>query len=267
MIEHHVELQGFDTGYESLNKLTNGWHKGDLMILASQTSVGKTAFALNLAQKVCERGGVVDFFTLEMPKLSLAKRILSNMTRIDGGKWKNPYWLFNEEDQMKALQALEVYGKWNFEIHDQRRLTISDIRARVQKTRREHPKENYMVVIDYLQLITLFGQYESHALAIFHFTRELKQIAEQYQVSIILLSQLSSRGEQKVNMWLRIAYLNELASIGENADIIMILNRDESSHNASKGNCFVKLDIVKDESVRTVKFLFGKEVGGFEEVL
>ncbi|WP_090743941.1 DnaB-like helicase C-terminal domain-containing protein [Mesobacillus persicus] len=111
-------------------------------------------------------------------------------------------------------------------------------------------------------------RYFSGGLTLFpHFTKELKQIAEQYQVPIILLSQLSSGGHQKENKRSRISYLNELASIAENADIMLILNRDESLHKESNGNSIVKLDIVNDASVLTVKFLYVKEVGGFEVVL
>jgi len=260
MIEHHVDLQGFDTGYESLNKCTKGWHKGDLIILASQTSVGKTTLTLNLAQKVCERGGVVDFFTLEMSKINLAKRILSNLTKIDGGKWKNPYRYFTEEDQTSAVQALEVYAKWNFEITDQPSLTISDIRARVQKTRREHPKENYLVLVDYLQLITLNRLYFSHAQAIYNFTKELKQIAERYQATIILISHLLSDFEERINKRPLLCDLYDGESIEPNTDIIMLLYPD-----AGEGNNRVKVDIVKQGTVpvRRVEFLFEKEVGGF----
>lgn len=192
MYSQNADLKGFDTGFESLNKWTGGWRKGDLIILASRPAVGKTTCALNLAQKVCARDGVVDFFTLETIKLSLAKRMISSMARINGVKWKNPTWPYNEEDRIKAIQALDIYKKWRFDIHDDQTLTISDIRAQVQETQIKYPNENYLVFIDYLQLITIIGQYDSHALAIFHFTKELKEIAEQYQVPIILVSHLSS---------------------------------------------------------------------------
>ncbi|MCM3671068.1 replicative DNA helicase [Mesobacillus maritimus] len=265
LYEDKGEFQGIDTGYLSLNKMTSGWNKGDLIILAARPSMGKTAFALSLASKVCEKGGVVDIFSLEMPKKQLALRMLSSITRIDGAKWKNPYRYFNEEDQGNANQALEIFYKWNLQIQDQSRQTLSDLRAQIQKTKREYPNEEYLVVIDYLQLITITGKHDRHDLAVGSITSGLKQIARQYEVPIILLSQLSRGVEQRMDKRPRLSDLRDSGNIEQDADLVMMLYRDEYYNKENEGNNILEVDIVKQRNgpVGVVKFLFEKEIGRF----
>ncbi|MGG1676712.1 replicative DNA helicase [Neobacillus sp. NRS-1170] len=269
MYEDHGDIQGIDTGYVSLNQMTSGWNKGDLIILAARPSVGKTAFALNLAMNCCKKGGVVDLFSLEMPNKQLVKRMLSNLTGIDGAKWRNSYRLFTEEDRAKATTALEIYYKWNFQIDDHSTQTVSDIRARIQKTRREFPDSDYLVVIDYLQLISVTGKHDRHDLAIASITQELKRIAKQYQVPIILLSQLSRGVEQRIDKRPRMSDLRDSGSIEQDADVIMLLYRDEYYNRENEENKIIEIEIAKQRNgpVGTVKMVFEREVGVFVDVL
>ncbi|MBY0099429.1 replicative DNA helicase [Mesobacillus maritimus] len=259
---------GVGTGFQSLNRMTNGWNKTDLIILAARPSMGKTAFALQLAMNCCQEGGVVDVFSLEMPKLQLAKRILSNITRIDGGKWKDPYKFFTEEDQENAVKALGVYNQWNLNLHDNPRRTVADIRAQIQKTRREFPHDDYLVVIDYLQLITITGKHERYDLAVKSVTSELKQIAYQYEVPIILLSQLSRGVEQRMDKRPKMSDLRDSGSIEQDADLIMLLYRDEYYNKDNDENKIIEVDIAKQRNgaVGVVKLMFEKEFGRFVDV-
>jgi replicative DNA helicase len=259
------ELQGIDTGFVSLNRMTGGWNKGDLIILAARPSMGKTALALSLSMNCCKKGGVVDLFSLEMPVKQLIKRILSNLTLIDSAKWKNPYRFFTKEDQDKANTALEIYYKWNFHIHDHSRQTVSDIRAQIQKSRRESPDDDYLVVIDYLQLIAVTGRHDRHDLAIASITKELKQIARQYQVPIILLSQLSRGVEHRMDKRPMMSDLRDSGSIEQDADLIMLLYRDEYYNKENERNNIIEIDLAKHRNgpVGTVKLQFEKEVGVF----
>ncbi len=265
MYEDRGDLNGIDTGFDSLNRMTSGWSKGDLIVLAARPSMGKTAFALSLAMNCCEKGGVVDIFSLEMPKKQLAKRILSSLSRIDGAKWKNPYRLFTEEDQAKANHALSVFHQWNLQIHDPSQKTVSGLRAQIQKTRREFPDEDYLVVIDYLQLIPISGKYDRHDLAIASITKELKQIARQYEVPIILLSQLSRGVEQRMDKRPKMSDLRDSGSIEQDADLIMLLYRDEYYNKDTSENKFIEIDIAKHRNgpVGMVKLVFEKEYGRF----
>ncbi|MBP2242912.1 replicative DNA helicase [Cytobacillus eiseniae] len=264
MYEDQGDLSGIDTGFDSLNRMTSGWSKGDLIILAGRPSMGKTAFALSLAMNGCQKGGVVDLFSLEMPKKQLAKRILSSLSRIDGAKWKNPYRLFTEEDQVRANEALSIFHQWHLQIHDPPQKTVSGIRAQIQKTRREYPHEDYLVVIDYLQLIATSGKYDRHDLAIASITKELKQLARQYDVPIILLSQLSRGVEQRMDKRPKMSDLRDSGSIEQDADLIMLLYRDEYYNKNNSENKFIEIDLAKHRNgpVGMVKLLFEKEYGG-----
>ncbi|WP_242691209.1 replicative DNA helicase [Cytobacillus praedii] len=265
MYEDQGELNGIDTGFDSLNRMTSGWSKGDLIVLAARPSMGKTAFALSLAMNCCKNGGVVDVFSLEMPKKQLAKRILSSLSKIDGAKWKNPYRLFTEEDQAKANTALGVFHQWHLQIHDPSQKTVSGLRAQIQKTRREFPDEDYLVVIDYLQLIAVSRKYDRHDLAIASITKELKQLARQYEVPIILLSQLSRGVEQRMDKRPKMSDLRDSGSIEQDADLIMLLYRDEYYNKDNTENKFIEIDIAKHRNgpVGMVKLLFEKEYGRF----
>ncbi|MFC0414094.1 replicative DNA helicase [Cytobacillus solani] len=265
MYEDQGDLNGIDTGFDSLNRMTSGWSKGDLIVLAARPSMGKTAFALSLAMNCCKKGGVVDVFSLEMPKKQLAKRILSSLSKIDGAKWKNPYRLFTEEDQAKANTALGVFHQWNLQIHDPSQKTVSCLRAQIQKTRREFPDEDYLVVIDYLQLINVSGKYDRHDLAIASITKELKQIARLYEVPIILLSQLSRGVEQRMDKRPKMSDLRDSGSIEQDADLIMLLYRDEYYNKDNSDNKFIEIDIAKHRNgpIGMVKLLFEKEYGRF----
>lgn len=262
------ELSGYDTGFSALNKMTGGWNEGDLIIMAARPSMGKTAFALSLAMNVCRNGGVADIFSLEMPQKQLVKRMLSNMTGIHGSKWKNPYRLFSESDQERAQMALEVYYKWKMQIHDHSRQTVSDIRAAIQKTRRENPDIPYVVVIDYLQLITITGRFDRHDLAIGHMTKELKQVARQYNVPIILLSQLSRSVEQRQDKRPLMSDLRDSGSIEQDADLIMLLYRDEYYSRSSDTGSIIEIQLAKHRNgpVGTIELLFEKEFSRFADV-
>ncbi|WHY88999.1 replicative DNA helicase [Neobacillus novalis] len=266
--EDYGDLRGIDSGFDSLNRMTGGWNNGDLIILAARPSMGKTALALNLAINCCLKGGVVDLFSIEMPDKQLVKRMLSNLTRIDGAKWKNPYRFFTEEDQAKANTALEIYYKWDLQIHDHSRQTVTDIRAQIQKTRREFPDREFLVVIDYLQLIAVSGKYDRHDLAIGSITKELKEIARKYQVPIILLSQLSRGVEQRMDKRPKMSDLRDSGSIEQDADLIILLYRDEYYNKENEANNIIEIDIAKQRNgaVGTVKLLFEKEVGVFVDV-
>lgn len=125
------------------------------------------------------------------------------------------------------------------------------------------------MIIDYLQLIATTGKYDRHDLAIASITKELKQIARQYQVPIILLSQLSRGVEQRMDKRPRMSDLRDSGSIEQDADVIMLLYREEYYDNECKGNNLIGIDIAKQRNgpVGSVKLVFEKEVGTFVDVM
>ncbi|WP_240628603.1 replicative DNA helicase [Bacillus salacetis] len=219
-------LRGIPSGYEPLDGLTGGFKPGELIIVAGRPSMGKTALVLNLAYNAASTGAVVDFFSLEMSEVQLYQRMISRMASIDASKWQNPSRVFSVKEIQKANQALDACYNMPLHIHDQGRLTLDEIRARIQKTRRENEDAPCLVVIDYLQLIPIEGRFERHDLAIGAVTRELKQMAKQYKVPIILLSQLSRSVEQRQDKRPMMSDLRDSGSIEQDADIVMFLYRE-----------------------------------------
>lgn len=268
MTEDKGLLRGIDTGFRDLNYMTGGLNAGDLIIIAARPSMGKTAFALNLAMNCCKNGGVADIFSLEMPEKQLTHRILSAISHIPGSKWRNPYRLFSNADRDSAMKAIGIYDSWAMHIHDEPRQTVADIRAIVRKTKREHPDKPYLVVIDYLQLVTPLGRFERHDLAIGSITRELKQMARQFEVPVILLSQLSRNVEQRQDKRPMLSDLRDSGSIEQDADIVMMLYRDDYYDREAQNKNIVEVNIAKHRNgpVGTIQLFFMKEISKFVDI-
>jgi replicative DNA helicase len=269
MIEDQGNLSEIDTGFSLLNGMLNGLQNGDLIIIAARPSVGKTALALNLAKNCCKDGGVVDFFSLEMPSKQLMKRMLSDISYVDGTKWKSSYRYFSGDDHERAVHALGTLDQWNFQIHDEPRQTVTDIRAAIQKTKRENPNASHLVVIDYLQLITQTKRFERQDLAVGHITRELKQIARQYEVPIVLLSQLSRGVEQRADKRPVMSDLRDSGSIEQDADVIMLLSREEIEAVRTDTTELINLNIAKHRNgpVGVIKLAFEKNYSRYRDFL
>ncbi|WHY02749.1 replicative DNA helicase [Neobacillus sp. DY30] len=267
MVEDKGNISGIDTGFSLVNGMLNGLQNGDLIIVAARPSVGKTALAHNLAKNCCKNGGVVDFFSLEMPAIQLLKRMLSDISYVDGSKWKDPYHYFSSDDHNRGVHELGTIDQWNIHIHDQPRQTIADIRASIQKTKREHPNSNHLIVIDYLQLITQTKSFERQDLAVGNITRELKLIARQYEVPIILLSQLSRGVEQRADKRPVMSDLRDSGSIEQDADVIMLLSREDVEPVRSDSAEIINLNIAKHRNgpVGVIKLLFEKNYSRYRD--
>ncbi|MEM1505955.1 replicative DNA helicase [Domibacillus sp. 8LH] len=262
------EMTGISSGLAELDRMTGGWQKSDLIIIAGRPSMGKTAYALSLAGACCEQDGVADIFSLEMPKKQLIKRFLSSIGNIEGSKWRNPFKMFTEEDKKRARHAMNEYNKWTIEIHDNPRQTVADIRAAVRKTKREYPGKKHIVVIDYLQLITPIGKFERHDLAIGYITRELKQMARQFDVPVMLLSQLSRAVEQRQDKRPMMSDLRDSGSIEQDADIVSFLYRDDYYNKESEAKNVVEVILAKQRNgpIGTVELSFVKEYSKFVDL-
>lgn len=269
MVEDRGNISGIDTGFSLLNGMLNGLQNGDLIIVAARPSVGKTALALNLAKNCCRDGGVVDFFSLEMPAIQLLKRMLSDISYVDGSKWKDPYHYFNGDDHDRGVHELGTIDQWNIHIHDQPRQTIADIRAAIQKTKREYPTRHHLVVIDYLQLITQTKSFERQDLAVGNITRELKLIARQYEVPIVLLSQLSRGVEQRADKRPVMSDIRDSGSIEQDADVILLLSREDGEPVRSEKAELINLNIAKHRNgpVGVIKLAFEKNYSRYRDYI
>ncbi|MCY7500728.1 replicative DNA helicase [Bacillus pumilus] len=265
MEEDQGDLTGVDTGLADLNAMTGGWQKSDLIIVAARPSMGKTAFALNLGCNNALKGGVTDIFSLEMSDTQLTHRMLSSLGRIEGTKWRNPKKYFSDQDYDRANKAMGEYEKLDIYIHDQPTQTVADIRSQIRKTKKDHPDQDHLIIIDYLQLITPIGKFESKNYEVGAITKELKNMARSFNVPIILLSQLSRGVEQRQDKRPMMSDLRDSGSIEQDADIVTFLYRDDYYNKDSEQKNIVEIIFAKQRNgeVGTINAAFMKEYGRF----
>jgi len=215
-------VTGLDTGFIELNRKTSGFGEGDLIIIAARPSMGKTAYALNLALNVIKQDKGVAIFSLEMPAEQLMLRMLSAAGKIPLQELRRGN--LNDE-QMGKLTAIadEISSKPLF-IDDEGNINIHTIRAKLRKLKVQNPDLS-LAIIDYLQLIAS-DQRERH-LAIAEISRSLKLLARELQIPIIALSQLNRALESRPNKRPMLSDLRESGAIEQDADVIMFIYRDD----------------------------------------
>ncbi|WP_173915216.1 replicative DNA helicase [Halobacillus sp. Marseille-Q1614] len=254
-------MTGFATGYNDIDQLTGGTQRSDLIIIAARPSMGKTAFALNLAGHHCKNGGRTHLFSLEMHREALLKRLLSCEGEIDAQKWRSLN--FSNEDFENCLTIVGDIAEWNLHIHERMR-TVADIRATIRQSIRKH-SDKPLIIIDYLQLLAANGRFERRDLEVGAITRELKLLALELDIPIVLLSQLSRGVEQRKDKRPMMSDLRESGNIEQDADVIGFLYREDYYKRDGGENNEIELIISKQRNgpVGTVKLEFEKEYGRF----
>ncbi|MFD3449457.1 replicative DNA helicase [Microbacteriaceae bacterium 4G12] len=262
------EITGIDTGFKVLNNLTCGLQEGELVIIGARPSMGKTAFALNLALHAAQTNTAVALFSLEMSEKQLGRRMISCINDVSGKRMKNPKCRFTAEDWEKTSEALGTIYSLPLEIYDQAGLTIQDIWTQVRKLQRKNPDKKMLVVIDYLQLITGDDKHRGNRLQeMSEISRRLKILARDLNVCIVALSQLSRAVEMRQDKRPVLSDLRETGQIEQDADIIMLMYRDDYYHQGSDAKDITEIHIAKHRNgpVGTVKLKFLKEYGRFIE--
>lgn len=261
-IEKQTEgLSGIDTGFEDLNRYTDGYQKGDLIISAARPSVGKTAKMLNHAIAHCRNGGVCVIHSLEMGEELLNRRMLSAIGRIDGNKMRNPRAYFKDDDWSKLTNAMAQLSKYKMYIYDKSGQTPSYIKSKVREVKKKHPDEDILVMIDYLQLMRTDQKYESKNIEVGEITRTLKELARDEQVPVNVLSQLSRAVTQRQDKRPIMSDIRDSGSVEQDADVIEFLHRDDyQDYDAEESNT-IEVIIAKQRngSVGTVELVYLKE--------
>jgi replicative DNA helicase len=220
------ELPGLASGFYDLDSLTQGFQKSDLIILAGRPSMGKTALSLNIIENIMKNYKVpVIFFSLEMSKEQLIYRLLSNETGISQTRLKigNLY----KEDWHELKISIQTYSCLPFFIEDKANITVQDIRSKIKNILLEHNKLG-LIVIDYLQLLLNSKmQFDNRVQELSEITRSLKNIAKEFNVPIIALSQLSRNVENRINKRPVLSDLRESGSIEQDADLVLMLYRED----------------------------------------
>ena len=223
------EVVGLKTGLNDFDKKIGGLHKSDLIIIAGRPSMGKTAFATNIASNICNKKinnkkTNVLFFSLEMSSEQLATRVLSEISQIssEGIRTGN----LSKTDFEKIIKASEKLKELSLFIDDSPALTISSIRTRSRRLKRKHGLD--LIIIDYLQLISGESKNlnDNRVKEISDITRGLKAIAKELNIPVVALSQLSRKVEERRKRP-QLADLRESGSIEQDADLVVFLYREE----------------------------------------
>ncbi|MFD2730037.1 replicative DNA helicase [Enterococcus camelliae] len=267
-------ITGLPTGYQALDKMTAGLHKEELIIIAARPAVGKTAFALNIAQNIgTKTDQAVAIFSLEMGAESLVNRMLCAEGSIQAGNLRTGQ--LTDEEWRALIVAMGSLSRANIYIDDTPGIKISEIRARCRKLAQE--KGNLgLIMIDYLQLIEGTGR-ESRQQEVSEISRQLKKLAKELKVPVIALSQLSRGVEQRQDKRPVLSDIRESGSIEQDADIVAFLYRDdyyeregnqEEDHEEKEVNNKVEVIIEKNRSGArgTVELLFIKEYNKFSSL-
>ncbi|MBC8674956.1 replicative DNA helicase [Staphylococcus pseudintermedius] len=221
------QTPGIPTGYRDLDQMTAGFNRNDLIILAARPSVGKTAFALNIAQKVAthEEQYTVGIFSLEMGADQLATRMICSSGNVDSNRLRTG--TMTEEDWNRFTVAVGKLSRTKIFIDDTPGVRITDIRSKCRRLKQEHGLD--MIVIDYLQLIQGSGSRASdnRQQEVSEISRMLKAIARELECPVIALSQLSRGVEQRQDKRPMMSDIRESGSIEQDADIVAFLYRDD----------------------------------------
>ncbi|MCQ2408692.1 MAG: replicative DNA helicase [Oscillospiraceae bacterium] len=211
---------GAKTGYPELDSVTGGMTNSDLVILAARPGMGKTSFALNLATNIARHSGrTVAIYSLEMSMEQLASRMISTEALVDSHKLRTGH--LSHEDWSRIAQSSDVLGGMNIMLSEATGITVPQMKAQLRRV-----KNIGMVVIDYLQLMDAPLKSDNRVLVISDITRNLKLMAKELNVPVLLLSQLNRGVESRTDKRPMMSDLRESGSIEQDADIIMFLYND-----------------------------------------
>ena len=255
-------ITGLASGFPDLDRMTAGFHKGDMIIVAARPSVGKTAFALNIAQNVGKAGETVALFSLEMPTSQLVQRMLCAEANIDASRMRTGY--LEPNDWTKLTAAIGTLSERKIFIDDSAVITANEIRAKCRRLKKEHGLG--LVIVDYLQLIHPGARRrENRQVEVAEISRSLKQIAKELDVPVIALSQLSRSVEQRQDKRPMLSDLRESGSIEQDADIVAFLYRDDYYNQESEKKNLLEIIIAKQRNgpVGTVELVFLKQFNKF----
>lgn len=257
------DITGIATGFSDLDRMTAGFQRNDLIIVAARPSVGKTAFALNIAQNVATKTGEnVAIFSLEMGAQQLVMRMLCAEGNIDAQRLRTGK--LTPDDWQKLTMAMGSLSNAGIYIDDTPGVRVNDIRAKCRRLKQEHGLG--MILIDYLQLIQGSGRSgENRQQEVSEISRSLKALARELEVPVIALSQLSRGVEQRQDKRPMMSDIRESGSIEQDADIVAFLYRDDYYDKESESKNIIEIIIAKQRNgpVGTVELAFVKEYNKF----
>jgi len=260
-------VTGLDTKYHELNKYTLGLQKSDLLIIAARPSMGKTAFALNLALNVAKNADKphVAFFSLEMGVDQLVMRLLACQAQVDNFRMR--MGSLSSQEWEKIHFAVDTLSTLNMYFDDSGTVSVLDLRSKCRKLKQDDKLD--LIIVDYLQLLSGSKHNQANRVQeVSEISRVLKETARELKVPVVALSQLSRSIEQRKEKQPVMADLRESGSIEQDADIIMFLYREDYYEENTTRKNHVDISIAKNRSGTIGKFelLFNKNMSTFSNV-
>jgi replicative DNA helicase len=238
-LERDHGVSGIASGFEGIDKLTGGFQKANLIVLAARPGVGKTSLALNIAQNVAVQGQApVAIFSLEMSAQELGERMMCSSARVSSHKVRTGS--LSGDDYAKLVQAAGELEKADIFVDDTAGLNMFELRAEARRLQAKHALS--LVIVDYLQLMSGDSRAENRQQEVSNISRSMKQLARELDVPVIAVSQLNRSPEARADREPQLADLRESGAIEQDADMVVFLYEDPSDP-ASKG--VVKLKIAK----------------------
>lgn len=262
-------VTGVPTGYTDLDKLTAGFHAGDLVIIAGRPAMGKTTFALNVAQYASvdadKKKYPAAIFSLEMPKEQLVERLLCSASRVDLTRLRSGH--LQENDWPKLIKGAGLLHNSKIFIDDTPSISVMELRSKARRLKAEH--DIGIIVIDYLQLMRGGPNSESRQQEISEISRSLKGLAKELSIPVIALSQLNRGLEQRTDKRPMMSDLRESGAIEQDADIIMFVYRGEvydKENEDLKGKAEIIIGKHRSGPIGTVDLAFRGEFTRFENL-
>ena len=247
----HPKLIGLKSGFASLDLITQGFQKSDLIIIAGRPSMGKTALSLNIALNILKQSRLpIVLFSLEMSKEQIMYRLLAMESTINSKKLKNGQ--LSENDWIKLNKTIRILSKLPLLIDDAPSLSIQELRSKIKKIILEQETVG-LIIVDYLQLMqNLTRQTETRTEELSKITRALKNIAKEFNIPIISLSQLSRNVENRINQKPILSDLRESGSIEQDADLVLMLSNSQYS----------PVGPINDENTKSMELIVAKHRNG-----
>ncbi|KPK40725.1 MAG: replicative DNA helicase [Gammaproteobacteria bacterium SG8_47] len=266
LFQSDAPYTGTPTGFTDFDELTSGMQRSDLIIVAGRPSMGKTTFAMNIAENAAIKHKVpVAVFSMEMPGEQLAMRMMSSLGRIDQHRVRTGK--LEDDDWPRLTSAVGILAEAPIFIDDTPGLTPTELLARARRLKREH--DLGMIVLDYLQLMQVPGNKENRATEISEISRSLKSLAKELNVPVIALSQLNRGLEQRPNKRPVMSDLRESGAIEQDADVIVFIYRDEvyNEDSPDKGSAEIIIGKQRNGPIGTVRLTFLGQYTRFENFI
>jgi replicative DNA helicase len=268
MANNPNDITGVPTGFYDLDRMTSGLQPGDMVVLAARPSMGKTAFAINIAEHVALNEGLpVAVFSMEMGASQLAVRVVGSIGRIDQGHLRTGK--LSDDEWPRLTEAIEKLRTVSLHIDETPGLTSSELRANARRLARQCGKLG-LIVVDYLQLMSGSGGAggDNRATELGEISRGLKMLAKELPCPVIALSQLNRSVEQRTDKRPMMSDLRESGAIEQDADIIMFIYRDDYYNKDSKDPGVAEIIIGKQRNgpTGTVRLTFLKNLTRFESL-